>query len=164
MTTAHWMAIYCKARNEKKVLDRLSEKGFTVYCPMQTRKKQWSDRIKKVTEPVISSYVFVHCNINQRKNILMDPAVLNFVFYLGKPAIIRDVEIEKLKYIMGEQNSSFGDISLDHFKSGDKVRLLKEGFSELEGVLQKVEKHKVSVLIESLGLIITLAKTHIEKR
>lgn len=160
----NWMAIYCKSRNEKKVVQRLSDKGFEAYCPMQTRKKQWSDRIKTVTEPIISSYVFVRCTEAQRIDVLQDPAILNFVFYLGKPAIIRDSEMDKLKYIMGEQKNSLGDIQLRNFKAGDKVRLLKQGFNELEGVLQKVEKHKVSVLIESIGLVISLAKTHIEKQ
>lgn len=157
------MAIYSKSRNEKKVVERLENKGIEAYCPMQTRKKQWSDRIKKVTEPIISSYVFVRCTEAERIQVLQDPAILNFVFYLGKPAVIRDIEMDKLKYIMGEQNSSYGDISLDQYSAGDKVRLLKEGFSDLEGILQKVEKHKVSVLIESIGLVISLAKTHIEK-
>lgn len=164
MTDASWMAIYCKARNEKKVVERLSKKGFTVYCPMQTRKKQWSDRIKTVTEPVISAYVFVRCTETEREGILQDPAVLNFVFYLGKPAVIRDAEIDRLKYIMGEQQENMGDISIDHFERGDKVKLLKEGFKDLDGVLQVVEKHKVKVLLESIGLIISLSKTHIEKR
>lgn len=65
---------------------------------------------------------------------------------------------------MGEQNQTLGDIVLDNFERGDKVKLLKDGFTDLEGVLQKVEKHKVSVLIESIGLVISLAKTHIEKQ
>mgnify|MGYP005988490985 FL=1 len=164
MSDLHWMAVYCKSRNEKKVVQRLTAKGYEAYCPMQTRKKQWSDRIKTVTEPIISSYVFVRCTEIQRIEVLQDPSILNFVFYIGKPAVIRDVEMDKLKYIMGEQNQTLGDIVLDNFERGDKVKLLKDGFTDLEGVLQKVEKHKVSVLIESIGLVISLAKTHIEKQ
>lgn len=164
MSTINWMAVYCKSRNEKKVVQRLTDQGYEAYCPMQTRKKQWSDRIKTVTEPIISSYVFVKCTEAQRIDVLQDPGILNFVFYLGKPAIIRDQEMDKLMYIMGEQSKTLGNILLSNFKTGDKVRLLKQGFTDLEGVLQKVEKHKVSVLIESIGLVISLAKTHVEKQ
>jgi transcription antitermination factor NusG len=55
----HWSAIYTRSRNEKKVAERLNASGIKVYCPTQTTLKQWSDRKKKVTEPIFKSYVFV---------------------------------------------------------------------------------------------------------
>ncbi len=55
-----WYVLYTKSRNEKKLTQLLSEKGFDVYCPLQETVKQWSDRKKKVQEPIFKSYIFVH--------------------------------------------------------------------------------------------------------
>jgi hypothetical protein len=51
--------------------------------------RQWSDRKKKVQIPMFPSYIFAHTNESERYQLLMDPGVLNFVFWLGKPAIVR---------------------------------------------------------------------------
>ena len=45
------------------------------------------------------SYVFAHVDEKERLEIVQDPGVLNFVFWLGKPAIVRDYEIEAIKNI-----------------------------------------------------------------
>ena len=157
-----WMAVYTKPRNEKKVIERLSLMGVECYCPMQTRLKQWSDRVKKVTEPLISSYVFVKVSEKDRELVLQDIAVRNFVFWLGKPAIIRNEEIERLKYI-NKDGELVESINLKEFKRGDKVRLIKSGFENTNGVLQKVGRQKVSVLLESIGLIVEISKMNVEK-
>ena len=157
-----WMAVYTKPRNEKKVIERLSLIGVECYCPMQTRLKQWSDRVKKVTEPLISSYVFVKVSEKDREMVLQDIAVRNFVFWLGKPAIIRNEEIERLKYI-NQDGELVESINLKEFKRGDKVRLIKSGFENTNGVLQKVGRQKVSVLLESIGLIVEISKMNVEK-
>lgn len=157
-----WMAVYTKPRNEKKVIERLSLMGVECYCPMQTRLKQWSDRVKKVTEPLISSYVFVKVSEKDREMVLQDIAVRNFVFWLGKPAIIRNEEIERLKYI-NKDGELVESINLKEFNRGDKVRLIKSGFENTSGVLQKVGRQKVSVLLESIGLIVEISKMNVEK-
>ena len=42
-----WYVLYTKPRHEIKALERLTQNGFEVYCPMKTTLKQWSDRKKK---------------------------------------------------------------------------------------------------------------------
>ena len=54
-----WYVLYTKPRNEKKVAQRLSEAGYTVYCPLQKVRRQWSDRTKVVEEPLFTSYLFI---------------------------------------------------------------------------------------------------------
>ena len=44
-----WHVLYTKPRHEVKALERLTQNGFEVYCPMKTTLKQWSDRKKKVS-------------------------------------------------------------------------------------------------------------------
>lgn len=156
----NWYAVYTKPRNEKKVLDRLHKQGFEVYCPLQTVYKIWSDRKKKVIEPLIPSYVFVRIEEHRREEILQDPGVVRFIFWLKKPAIIRPVEIERLKFMMNESNNGY-QVTTHAVKPGDKVKLLSMGFKNEQGIIQKMNQKEVTVLLEKLGMLITLSKEKI---
>ena len=52
--TLHWYALYVKSRSEKKVLSQLEDMGLEAFLPLVTRIKQWSDRKKKVEEPLFT--------------------------------------------------------------------------------------------------------------
>lgn len=116
-----WFAIYTKPRSEKKVYERLRAKGFECYLPLKKVLKKWSDRKKLVDEPLISSYVFVKTSASDQLTILKDPGVLNFVYWLGKPAQIKDDEILRMKIFLGD----YTNVSVEamKFNAGDKVRL-----------------------------------------
>ena len=43
------------------------------------------------------SYIFAYSDEKERPQLLYDPGVLNFVFWLEKPAVVRDLEIEAIK-------------------------------------------------------------------
>lgn len=43
----NWYVMYTAPRAEKKVAERLKEKGTEVYLPMIEEIRQWSDRKKK---------------------------------------------------------------------------------------------------------------------
>ena len=65
-----WHALYVRSRSEKKVLSQLEEMGIEAYLPLVTKVKQWSDRRKKIEEPLFKSYVFVHSNAKEYLPIL----------------------------------------------------------------------------------------------
>lgn len=149
-----WLAIYTKPRSEKKVAERLQAKSIEVYCPLQTVVRQWSDRKKKVVIPIFPSYVFVHVEEQERREVLMDPSVLNFVFYLGKPAVIKPYEIETIQFFLGEFKNQDYDISIFDYKKGDHVDIVAGPLKGMEGEIEIVEKNSVKLLIQSLGAII----------
>jgi len=64
---------------------------------MVTQIKQWSDRKKKTETPLIASYVFVNIEEKNRNDVFDIPGVVRYLFWLGKPAIVREVEILALK-------------------------------------------------------------------
>src|SRR5215211_2634080 len=92
-----WYAVYTKPRWEKKVADLLTRKQIENYCPLNKVKRQWSDRKKIVMEPLFQSYVFVRVPKNMLTMVRETSGVLNFVYWLQKPAIIRDEEIDLIK-------------------------------------------------------------------
>ena len=53
-----WFVLCTKPRNELKVTERLTRIGVEVYTPTKIEVRQWSDRKKKVTIPLLPSMVF----------------------------------------------------------------------------------------------------------
>jgi transcription antitermination factor NusG len=147
-----WKVVYTKPRSEKKITERLEKEGYEVYCPLQTILKQWSDRKKKISVPVFPSYVFLHVNALESDEVLQDPGVLNFVYWLSKPAIIRDEEINSLKTFL--TNNKDKPFEILNYKEGENVEIISGPFKGQHGAIDRVKRGALSLLIESLGMII----------
>ena len=152
-----WHAVYTKPRHEKKALERLSINGFEVFCPMTNTIKQWSDRKKKITTPLIPSYIFVHVNEKEKSKILEDPSVLNYIYWLGKPAIIRDYEIERLKGLFSKEKMQ--EFEIKKLKIGEKISLSKGYLKDENATIKKVNNNNVHVELSELGIVVILKKT-----
>lgn len=157
-----WMALYVKPRNEKKVLDRLLMDGIEAYAPVQEVKRQWSDRVKKVTVPVIPSYVFVKTHEGERNQILQDPGVMNFVFWLGKPAVIRDEEINRIKFMLDAKTAD-EQIEFEQYQPGDTIEIESGSFKGETAEVVEDRKREIQVVLKSLGMRLTLSKLKLEK-
>ena len=99
-----WYALYTKPRWEKKIDASLIKKNIESWCPLQKIEKQWTDRKKIIEEPLFKSYIFVHIDLTEKVRVLQTDGILNFVHYLGKPAIIRDEEINLIKHYLLEKD------------------------------------------------------------
>lgn len=128
--------------------NRLSERHFEVYCPLIETIRHWSDRKKKVKIPLFNSYVFIKLEERERERVLRDPGVLNFVFWLGKPALVREAEIDAIRYITLEAQEI--KVSSSRHNIGDNV-LIKEGtFKGLRGLVDTINKNQVTLYIDAL--------------
>jgi transcriptional antiterminator RfaH len=147
----NWYAIYTKPRAEKKVFERLALSGFNVYLPLVTSIRVWSDRKKKIVTPLISSYVFVNTNYDELFNALAIQGTSGILRYLGKPAIIRDHEIENLKILMND-SEQFTLLENNSFEKGEEVEVIKGPFTGLVGQSVSIQgKHRIIVEIEAMG-------------
>ena len=63
MEIKKWFALYTRPRHEFKALEQIKELEVETYLPTITVIKQWSDRKKKITEPLFRSYIFIFANI-----------------------------------------------------------------------------------------------------
>ena len=146
----YWTAFYTKPRNEKKAAERLLSKGLEVYCPTTTVIKQWSDRKKKVKEPVFSSYIFARVNETVRQQILTDPSIVSSVFWLRKPVHIRDAEIQAIKEFLndfpGARSATLG------LSQGDQAVIMIGPLRGEEGIVRERRGDKVLLQLNSLGL------------
>ena len=146
-----WFVIYTKPRWEKKVAQLLDEKGIESYCPLNKVLKQWSDRKKVVLEPIFKSYVFVRVADEEKWELRSIDGVLNFVFWLGKPAIVRDEEIYTIRKFLHE----FSDVQVEDsskLKVNSKVRIKQGLLMNYHGILIEVYGNRAKVRIETLGM------------
>ncbi|MBG7631654.1 MAG: UpxY family transcription antiterminator [Bacteroidetes bacterium] len=151
----HWYVLYIKPRNEKKAAFLLEKMGVTVYCPLITQIHQWSDRKKKVEVPLINSYLFVQLEEKERELVFQVPGVVRYVFWLGKPAKVRDQEIVVLKEWLNGENV---DVTLEKLKPGAKMNIDSGPFEGKEGIVHQVDKNRVQLLLADLGMKITLKR------
>lgn len=149
-TSLNWYVVYTKSRNEKKVAKRLQDAAFEIYCPLVTTVRQWSDRKKKVTEPLFKSYVFVRSNESQRLGVLQTPGVVNFVFWLGKPAIVRQEEIEAIRSFM-DAAENVEELTVE---SGENLKIDWGLFRGQEGKYLARQGDHLILLVESLGRMV----------
>lgn len=155
-TEKKWYAVYTKPRWEKKVDASFQKKGIESWCPLQRIQKQWSDRKKVVEEPLFKSYVFVCIEEAARSKVLMTDGALNFVYYLGKPAIIRHAEVELIKKYLDEKDVSISVISEEGFRDATKIRVNHGVFMGNEGTVVRGGRKKVFVKLESLGQVMVV--------
>lgn len=150
-----WFAIYTKPKNEKKVVEGLEKIGVEVYCPMITQVKQWSDRKKKVEMPLINSYVFVNIADKNRNIVFNVPGVVRYLFWLGKPAVIQDHEIEVLKDGL---KGILNNVEVQGIQPGDILTISKGPFQGKEGIVSQIKKNKIRLVLKELGVLITISK------
>ena|ERR1700704_3052471 len=147
-----WLAIYTRPRWEKKVNHLLTEKGVESYCPLNKVKRKWSDRMKMVEEPLFKSYVFVKINETERTDVRMTAGVINFVFWNGKPAVIKEKEIQNIKRFLDEfENVEARPV---HLKADQRVKITSGPLMDQEGKILSVQNKMVKIAIDSLGYVL----------
>jgi transcription antitermination factor NusG len=153
-----WYAVYVRSRYEKKVYKHLLEKGLTSFVPLLETIRQWSDRKKKVEEPLIRGYVFVRINYHKEHvKVLETDGVVKFIGIGKIPSVITERDIEWLKLLTHEPDA-IGE-TVASIPIGKKVRVLAGPFKDLEGVVRKEgREERLVVFFESImqGVEITI--------
>jgi transcription antitermination factor NusG len=148
-----WYAVYTKPRWEKKVAELLTKKKIQNYCPLNRVRKQWSDRKKTVLEPLFTSYVFVRVSEAEQLPLRETAGIINLVYWLGKPAVIRNAEIDIIKrFLNGHSNVQLERIKVN---VNDMVRVIRGPLMEHEGQVVAVKNKTVKVILPSLGYLMS---------
>lgn len=148
-----WFAIYTRPRWEKKVNQVLQSRGIECYCPLNKVRRKWSDRYKLIEEPLFKSYVFVKVSESERTSVRMTAGVINFVYGGGKPAVIREKEIQLIRRFLDEYENVMVR-EMPSFKLHQRVRIAYGPLMDQEGEVIQVRNRQVRVAIDSLGYIL----------
>ena len=109
-----WHVLYRKPRHEVKALERLAQNGFEVYRPMKKTEKK-------------------------RAIPLTVPSVLNYIFWLGKPVIIRDTEIDTLKGIISKDKAQ--EFEVRELKIGDEIDINKGKIKAKKAIIKSISNN-----------------------
>ncbi len=154
-----WYALYTKPRHEFKAEIQLTACGIEHYLPTVIRVKQWSDRKKKVKEPLFSGYIFIRGNERDRLLALEQYAVVRSIFFQGAPAIVPSWQIENLKKML-EGN---GDITVtDKIKAGTPVKIISGPFKDIIGIVEE-DANQNKTLSISIDLLKRTVRVKIPK-
>ncbi len=146
----NWYVVYTRPRWEKKVAALLLERGIEHYCPLNKVMKQWSDRKKVVMEPLFKGYVFVSINENAKWDLKQVDGVLNYVYWLGKPALVKPSEIDTIRKFLQEFDNV--EVYDTQIAAKDTV-IVKQGLlMNYKGIVIEVIGNKARVNVESMGI------------
>ena len=105
MDEKKWFAVYTKPHYEERVTEILTRKKIENYCPINKVLRQWSDRKRLVNEPLFNDFVFLKVEESNLFSLKHIDGVINFVYWLGKPVVIRDSEIEAIRQFIDRYNN-----------------------------------------------------------
>ena len=143
-----WFVLCTKPRNELKVTERLTRIGVEVYTPTKIEVRQWSDRKKKVTIPLLPSMVLVKLLAKEVDVVFDVPGAVRFLFEHGKRASVSNEEVLAMKsylQMLVEKESktlAVGDLV--------KVPLLEQ-----EAILLSIKGKKCLAQLKKLGAIVS---------
>ena len=147
---SQWYVMYTAPRSEKKVEQRLKEKGLKVYLPIVEEVRQWSDRKKKVQRPLFNGYLFVFTSNDKLWESLQVSGAVKFVNFAGEHATVRDSEIEAIKRIISTGISV--EVETSTIEKGQQVKILGGALQGFQGeCVQKGNKDYFIIRIPSIN-------------
>ena len=153
----NWYAVHTKTQCEKKASLLLSKKGIQNFCPFNTVVLKNGSRKKIIQEPLFPSFVFVYISESEMSLVKQTNDVINFIYWLGKPALIKTAEIENINHFA----NSYYNIKVE------KTVVNQSGMVHITNELERNNPHlriaspqvnNIRVSLPSLGFILKAEK------
>ncbi|MBO3100241.1 UpxY family transcription antiterminator [Gelidibacter pelagius] len=148
-----WYVLITKPKQELKVAERLRDNGFEVCCPTRVEVRQWSDRKKKVTVPLLPSMVLINVAEKDRSQVFTVPGAVRYLFWLGEPAVVPEKEVQVLKDINSQKQQV---ISTEKIEVGQEIDLKAFGLTAKKGTVKYISGNQCWVVLQNLGYVIKL--------
>ena len=96
ISTKNWYAVHTRIKWESRVCKSLEKKKINHFCPGVFKRNLFRNDM----EALFPSHVFIYADEHERCLVSRMEGVINFVYWLSKPAIIPIKEIESIKNFM----------------------------------------------------------------
>jgi len=144
-----WYALYTKPKHEFKAAVQLETQSVEYYLPTILKVKQWSDRKKKVKEPLIRGYIFVKVTEKERLIALQQSSIIRCVSQRGRPAVISENQMNNFIRFVQE---GYEYKVVNSLTRGSKVRIISGPMIGVEGVIVEEPEHQsLAVSIDLLN-------------
>lgn len=139
-----WYVLYTAPRAEKQVEIRLRGEGVTCWLPLHKSPRVWSDRVKVVEIPLFPSYIFVQCQEPDLYKLLRIPGVSRIIYYNGKPAIVREKELDTIRTFLEE--------AANHpLVEGEEAEIVCGVMKHVSGKIRRIRKKYLLLYLSQLG-------------
>ena len=98
---------------------------------------------------------FVQLKDIDRNSVFQIAGVVRYLFWLGKPAIIRPQEIEALK---DQLSTTVTKVAIETWKPNTTVQLKEGPFKDQMAFVDKISANKVSLILTSLGIRLVIER------
>ena len=147
-----WYLVHSKPREERKALANLQKQGFECFLPMLAIEKFVRGRIKTVTEPLFSRYLFVQRQSqNQNFSIIKYTLGVHRLVSFGQlPSQVSDTLIETIRSLelsLGKENNGYQPL----IRNGDEILMIEGPLKGLKGIFHEANgSQRAFVLIDLL--------------
>lgn len=154
-TLESWFALQVAPRREKRVASILEYKGHEAFLPTYQVRRNWSDRVKTLDQPMFPGYVFCRVQKTGTGLVLATPGVIRVVSFGGKPCPIANDEIDGLQRL----SRTGGDISpFPYTQVGQKVQITQGPFMGVVGVVVQVRnQRRLVVAVDTILKAVSIA-------
>jgi len=152
-----WYAVYTKPQTEKKVIGLLARRKVEVFCPMNKIETGNANRRKSGQIPLFPSIIFVFLSEQEMKEVREIPEVLNFMYWLGRPAIINTQEIQNIAHFT-ETHCNIR-VEKTAVNKTALIRISQQPSLNLDDDTISVKNTHIRLTLPSLGYVIS-ASTH----
>lgn len=148
-----WYTLATKSRHEKVVKEALDLKGYEVFLPLRTVIKKWSDRKKRVQEPLFKGYLFVNMPYKQRIPVLETEGVVRIVMFNGRPGVLHESEVRTIQRILDMNYQQGVTIeAIEGIVMGDTVEVIDGPLAGIQGQYTAIKnENRLVISIDSIG-------------
>ncbi len=147
-----WYALCVRSRFEKKVQTQLVRKQLESYLPLIEEIRQWSDRKKKVKEPLFRGYVFVRIDLKNKLEVLETDGAVKFVGIRNRPSAIPDEEIGWIRTVLGHPAVASSVRREKRLPPGEKVEIVAGPFRGIKGIVSQVRGNaRLVIQVETIA-------------
>jgi transcription antitermination factor NusG len=141
-----WQLVYTVARHEKAVAAQLLSRGIDNYLPLYKTTHLWHKRSVNLELPLFPSYVFIHLDGSNRRNVVTVPGVVSIVSFQGRPAVVPEEQIAAVQNALKFRHVH----PCPYLASGNRVRIMSGPLSGIVGVIDRVKGFRVIVSVDSI--------------
>lgn len=143
-----WFAVRTRARAEKVAALQIRALGIEEFLPLYQVRRQWFDRVKKVSLPLFSGYLFCRCDRKTLWRVSSLSSVANVVGFGEQSAIIPEHEIQAIRQLV---ESGFPTSPCPFLKEGAMVRIRQGPLMDVTGRVLKVKNfYRLVISVEML--------------
>ncbi|MFN8250468.1 MAG: transcription termination/antitermination NusG family protein [Ferruginibacter sp.] len=157
----NWYILYTRTNCEKKVSALLTKRKIENFTPFVQVETQKLIRSKIISKPLFKNYVFAYVADQEILSVAKTTeGVINILYWLGRPAVINDVEINAIREFTGsDQHISLEKINVDN---GITEKNIYRSIYKMEGNVVRIMNKSVKINLPSIGysLVVDLKDDH----